>query len=122
MDKKQNDPRDLNPNDRHTPLPRPPIEDPPLNPPNPDPTEPDPSPALLNKGLANIATNVKRILDISRRLVTFNGMGFDVPTLIQRSRLLRVPVPHIDQRRFGNVDQQDLYKALTFDDSQRTSA
>jgi signal transduction histidine kinase len=37
--------------------------------------EPDPSPALLNKGLANIATNVKRILDISRRLVTFSRVG-----------------------------------------------
>jgi hypothetical protein len=37
--------------------------------------EPDPSPALLNKGLTNIAVNVKRILDISRRLVTFSRVG-----------------------------------------------
>jgi C4-dicarboxylate-specific signal transduction histidine kinase len=37
--------------------------------------EKDPSPALLTKGLDNIATNVKRILDISRRLVTFSRVG-----------------------------------------------
>lgn len=56
----------------------------------------------------------------SRRLVSFNGAGFDVPTLIQRSRFLRVSVPRIDQRRYGNSDQIDLYRLLTFDDSQRT--
>ncbi|MBS0445891.1 MAG: two-component sensor histidine kinase [Proteobacteria bacterium] len=37
--------------------------------------EKDPSPALLSKGLDNIAGNVKRILDISRRLVTFSRVG-----------------------------------------------
>lgn len=31
--------------------------------------------ALLDKGLANIASNVKRILDISRRLVKFSRVG-----------------------------------------------
>lgn len=56
----------------------------------------------------------------SRRLVTFAGAGFDVPTLIQRSRFLRVPVPRIDQRKYGNSDQIDLYRELTFDDTQRT--
>lgn len=56
----------------------------------------------------------------SRRLVTFNGAGFDIPTLVQRSRFLRVPVPRIDQRRYDNRDQADLYRLLTFDDSQRT--
>lgn len=33
------------------------------------------TPALLDKGLANIANNVRRILDISRRLVTFSRVG-----------------------------------------------
>ena len=56
----------------------------------------------------------------SRRLVTFNGANFDVPTLIQRSRFLRVSVPRIDQRKYGNSDQIDLYRLLTFDDTQRT--
>jgi len=58
--------------------------------------------------------------DRSRRLVTFAGAGFDVPTLIQRSRFLHVPTPPIDQRKYGNRDQIDLYRELTFDDSQRT--
>ncbi len=42
--------------------------------------EKQPSPALLDKGLANIAVNVKRILDISRRLVQFSRVG-DEPRL-----------------------------------------
>lgn len=42
--------------------------------------EKQPSPALLDKGLANIAVNVKRILDISRRLVQFSRVG-DEPLL-----------------------------------------
>jgi two-component system, NtrC family, sensor kinase len=37
--------------------------------------EKHPSQALLDKGLANIALNVKRILDISRRLVKFSRVG-----------------------------------------------
>ena len=37
--------------------------------------EKQPSQALLDKGLANIAVNVKRILDISRRLVQFSRVG-----------------------------------------------
>ena len=42
--------------------------------------EKQPSPALLDKGLANIAVNVKRVLDISRRLVQFSRVG-DEPRL-----------------------------------------
>ena len=42
--------------------------------------EKHPSQALLDKGLANIALNVKRILDISRRLVKFSRVG-DEPRL-----------------------------------------
>lgn len=38
-------------------------------------TEQRPSQAMLDKGLENIATNVKRILDISRRLVRFSRVG-----------------------------------------------
>ena len=43
-------------------------------------SEKEPSPALLDKGLANIAVNVQRILDISRRLVHFSRVG-DEPRL-----------------------------------------
>lgn len=38
-------------------------------------SEPQPSPELLHKGLDNIAVNVRRILDISRRLVRFSRTG-----------------------------------------------
>lgn len=38
-------------------------------------SEKQPSPALLQKGLDNIAVNVKRILDISRRLGKFSRVG-----------------------------------------------
>jgi two-component system, NtrC family, sensor kinase len=38
-------------------------------------SERQPSRELLDKGLNNIAVNVKRILDISRRLVTFSRVG-----------------------------------------------
>lgn len=37
--------------------------------------EPHPSQELLNKGLDNISVNVRRILDISRRLVRFSRAG-----------------------------------------------
>jgi len=38
-------------------------------------SEPRPGPEILDKGLDNIASSVKRILDISRRLVTFSRVG-----------------------------------------------
>ena len=38
-------------------------------------SERQPGPDVLDKGLQNIAVNVKRILDISRRLVTFARVG-----------------------------------------------
>ena len=38
-------------------------------------SEKQPGPALLQKGLDSIAVNVKRILDISRRLVKFSRVG-----------------------------------------------
>lgn len=38
-------------------------------------SEKQPSPELLDKGFDNIAVNVKRILDISRRLVKFSRVG-----------------------------------------------
>jgi two-component system, NtrC family, sensor kinase len=37
--------------------------------------EPHPAPELLHKGLDNISVNVRRILDISRRLVRFSRTG-----------------------------------------------
>lgn len=50
-----------------------------------------------------------------RTVVTFNGRGFDLPYLIQRSRYLGIPHLHFDLRPFdtdqGNVD---LYLRLTF--------
>lgn len=51
------------------------------------------------------------------RLVGFNSRGFDVPTLIQRSRLLGVSHPHIKIGRFGNGDVIDIRDILTFDDA-----
>lgn len=56
-----------------------------------------------------------------RRIVGYNVWGFDLPTMIQRSRLLGIDVPYIDMRRYGNSDQIDLFKLLTFDDIRCTS-
>ena len=50
-------------------------------------------------------------------LIGFRARTFDVPTLIQRSRLLRVPYPPVSLARFGSGDVTDLYDKLTFDDA-----
>lgn len=52
-----------------------------------------------------------------RRLVGFCSRTFDVPTLIQRSRLLGVPHPDISLAKFGRGDVTDLREILTFDDA-----
>lgn len=52
-----------------------------------------------------------------RRLVGFNARGFDVPTLIQRSRLLNVSHPRLRLDRFGRGDVVDIRDILTFDDA-----
>ncbi len=44
-------------------------------------SENEPSPSLLKKGLDNIAVNVRRILDISRRLLKFSRVG-DEPRIL----------------------------------------
>lgn len=57
------------------------------------------------------------ILARRRTLVGFCARTFDVPTLIQRSRLLQVPYPSISLARFGKGDVVDLRDLLTFDDA-----
>lgn len=52
-----------------------------------------------------------------RRLVGFCSRTFDVPTLIQRSRLLGVPHPDLSLAKFGRGDVTDLREILTFDDA-----
>lgn len=50
------------------------------------------------------------------RFVTFNGVAFDWPVILTRSRLLGiVPTIDIDLRKYGNRQQIDLYQRLTFD-------
>ena len=48
-------------------------------------------------------------------IVGFNARNFDVPTLIQRSRLLGVPHPRVSLARFGRGDVLDVYDELTFE-------
>jgi len=47
-------------------------------------------------------------------IVTFNGLGFDLPVLMARARLLGVPFPALDISRFRSP-HPDLLKILTFD-------
>jgi predicted PolB exonuclease-like 3'-5' exonuclease len=47
-------------------------------------------------------------------LVTFNGLGFDLPVLMARARLLGVKFPTLDISRFRSP-HPDLMKILTFD-------
>lgn len=59
------------------------------------------------------------------RLVGYNCVAFDLPVLIQRSRILNVPAPRIDLKKWGCPDVIDLmlllshggltgYKSLSF--------
>lgn len=50
-------------------------------------------------------------------IIGFSARNFDVPTLIQRSRLLNVSYPVISLARWGKGDVTDLRDALTFDDA-----
>jgi predicted PolB exonuclease-like 3'-5' exonuclease len=47
-------------------------------------------------------------------IVTFNGLGFDLPVLMARARLLGVSFPALDVSRFKSP-HPDLLKILTFD-------
>jgi hypothetical protein len=53
------------------------------------------------------------------RIVGFCSRTFDVPSLIQRSRLLDVPHPHLNLARYGRGDVLDVKDALSFDDIRR---
>jgi predicted PolB exonuclease-like 3'-5' exonuclease len=52
-----------------------------------------------------------------RRLIGFNARTFDVPVLIQRSRLLGVSYRSVNLARFGRGEVTDLSDMLTFDDA-----
>lgn len=56
-----------------------------------------------------------------RRIVGFCARTFDVPTLIQRSRLLGVRHPKVHIDRFGRGDVLDVRDMLTFDDARYES-
>lgn len=51
------------------------------------------------------------------QIIGFNARGFDVPTMIQRSRLLGMKPPNLSLARWGKGDVNDLRDALTFDDA-----
>ena len=48
-------------------------------------------------------------------LVGYNLYRFDLPVLITRARLLGVPVPPLDLRRWGSPSFIDLFHVVTFD-------
>lgn len=52
-----------------------------------------------------------------RKLVGFCARTFDVPTLIQRSRILGVPCPRVSLAKYGRGDVLDVRDELTFDDA-----
>jgi len=54
-----------------------------------------------------------------RKIVGFSVRTFDLPTLIQRSRLLNVPHPSLSLARYGRGDYVDIRDLLTFEDGRR---
>lgn len=56
-----------------------------------------------------------------RRVLGFSVRTFDVPTLIQRSRLLNVAHRDVNLARFGKGSVIDLRDVLTFDDARYES-
>jgi len=50
-----------------------------------------------------------------RQLVTFNGLGYDVPLLLRRSLYLGVPAPQIQCDRFKHPQVVDLMALLSMD-------
>ena len=54
-------------------------------------------------------------------IVGFHARAFDVPTLIQRSRLLGVPYQRVSLARYGRGDVLDVREELTFDDARAES-
>jgi hypothetical protein len=51
---------------------------------------------------------------VNHRPVGFNCVGFDLPVLIQRSRILGVTYPHVSIRKYGSPDCEDLMLDLSF--------
>lgn len=51
-----------------------------------------------------------------RTIVGFNIKGFDLRFLVQRSRYLRIPHPHVDFSKYNRKGVEDLYLDLTFGD------
>ena len=49
---------------------------------------------------------------IGQRPVGFNCVGFDLPVLIQRSRILGVPPAHLELRKYGCAAVDDLMLSL----------
>lgn len=48
-------------------------------------------------------------------LVTYNGLGFDLPLLLRRSLYLNVAAPHIQVDRFKHPQVIDLMQVLSYD-------
>lgn len=71
----------------------------------------------LEDGVLEHVWDVVRGRDITRTILSFNGIRFDVPTMVQRSRYLGVPVPHLSFRKWDNPHIRDLFMELTFDDA-----
>lgn len=70
-------------------------------------------------GLASFASLVHHqrtanMVVADTKLVTFNGIGFDVPVLLTRCRLLGVNPPAFDLRKYGSRDIVDVYADLSF--------
>lgn len=85
--------------------------------------EPDVYDALNAVDEANSLTEVwqrVRGASVTRTILSFNGIRFDVPTMVQRSRYLHVPVPHLSFRKWDNPHIRDLFMELTFDDAPGT--
>lgn len=62
------------------------------------------------ENIADFWLNARR-----RTIVTFNGVGFDLPYLLQRSRYLGIAHPTLDLRPYGGgQNNTDLYLELTF--------
>lgn len=71
------------------------------------------------EGLAAFASIIHReratnLIPLDTKLITFNGLSFDLPVLVTRMRLLGVKPPALDIRKYGSKDAIDLYAELSF--------
>lgn len=57
---------------------------------------------------------------VDRRLVTYNGLSFDIPLLLRRSLYLGVPVPFIQLDKFRHPAVVDLMLVLNMDGKLRS--